>query len=166
MTRTEFESLYTSLAPRLRSFIARQIGNPETAADLLQDTFLRLLRSPSVEVRTGQEITAYLYRTAHSVIVDHVRRERRARAWSFLMIRPSPAAPVRSSTSAFDQVFRSLTPRERTLLWLAYVEEMSHVEIAGIIDVGERSVKVLLFRARKRLAAGLKEKGFASEVFA
>jgi RNA polymerase sigma-70 factor (ECF subfamily) len=44
-----------------------------------------------------------------------------------------------------------LTRSERALLWLAYVEGQSHNDIAVSLGLSRRSVKVLLFRARRRL---------------
>ena len=49
----------------------------------------------------------------------------------------------------------ALTQREQQLLWLAYAEEFSHSEIAGITGLAPASIKVLLSRARARLKAGL-----------
>ena len=57
------------------------------------------------------------------------------------------------------RVFRELKPREQTLLWLAYVEGFEHREIAAALQLSERSVRVLLFRARKSLAGALKRQG-------
>lgn len=51
-----------------------------------------------------------------------------------------------------ERVFEKLRPRERAMLWLAYVEGADHREIAEAVGVGVRSVRVLLFRARRRLA--------------
>ena len=45
--------------------------------------------------------------------------------------------------------------KQRTLLWLAYVEEYSHREIAEILEISEGSVRVLLHRARGRLRGSL-----------
>ncbi len=57
-------------------------------------------------------------------------------------------------------VFKNLKPQERALLWLAYVEGYEHREIAGVLNLSTVSIKVLLFRARRRLAALLEsEKG-------
>jgi DNA-directed RNA polymerase specialized sigma24 family protein len=50
-----------------------------------------------------------------------------------------------------------LNVRERALLWLAYVEEATHAEIAATMGCGERSVRVLLFRARRRMERLLRE---------
>jgi RNA polymerase sigma-70 factor (ECF subfamily) len=48
--------------------------------------------------------------------------------------------------------FGQLKPRERQLLWLAYVEGSSHKEIAEAMRLRTGSVRLLLFRARRRLA--------------
>ena len=50
---------------------------------------------------------------------------------------------------------------QRALLWLAHVEGSSHEEIAESIGVKAKSVKVMLFRARKRLGELLTKKGLA-----
>jgi RNA polymerase sigma-70 factor (ECF subfamily) len=61
------------------------------------------------------------------------------------------------------RVFAELKPQERALLWLAHVEGSSHEEIADAIGVKSRSVRVMLFRARKRLAGILTRRGLAPE---
>ena len=59
------------------------------------------------------------------------------------------------------RLFEQLTARERALLWLAYVEGESHEEIAVSLGLGRRSIKVLLFRAKRRLRDLLKSRGMA-----
>ena len=49
-----------------------------------------------------------------------------------------------------------LRPRDRALLWLAYAQEQPHVEIAEVLGVKTGSVKLLLFRARRKMAALLR----------
>ena len=63
--------------------------------------------------------------------------------------------PVVDRTKGKDMTdaFRELKPQQRSILWMAYVEEFNHREIAQASGVKEKSVKVLLFRARKALAA-------------
>ena len=48
-----------------------------------------------------------------------------------------------------------LKPRERALLWLAYAQGSSHSEIADVLGLKTSSIKLLLFRARRKLAAML-----------
>jgi len=74
--------------------------------------------------------------------------------------RPEP--PARPPAAADEEVaatFRQLKPRERALLWLGYVEQHSHDEIAAALGIGRASVKVLLARARVRLRQLLQADG-------
>ena len=57
------------------------------------------------------------------------------------------------------KILAELKARDRALLWLAYVEGESHEEIAASLGVGRRGVKVMLFRARRRLRDLLQARG-------
>jgi len=95
----------------------------------------------------------YLYRTADSLLVDHWRRSKRRQRWSLeTMFRKKPVVD-RTKGKDMTDAFRELKPQQRSILWMAYVEEFNHREIAQASGVKEKSVKVLLFRARKALAA-------------
>jgi RNA polymerase sigma-70 factor (ECF subfamily) len=59
------------------------------------------------------------------------------------------------------QLLAELKPRDQQLLWLAYVEGFSRREIAPLLGGQEESVRVLLLRARERMALLLKEQGLA-----
>ncbi|HUR29178.1 MAG TPA: sigma-70 region 4 domain-containing protein, partial [Planctomycetota bacterium] len=62
-----------------------------------------------------------------------------------------------------ERAFRELKPQQRLLLWLAYVEELDHREIAAATGVADKSVRVLLFRARKAFAGILNRFGLRPE---
>ena len=51
-----------------------------------------------------------------------------------------------------NRAMSQLRPRDRAILWMAYAEGASHDEIAGVIGVQTSSMKLLLFRARRRMA--------------
>jgi RNA polymerase sigma-70 factor (ECF subfamily) len=55
------------------------------------------------------------------------------------------------------RTFSKLKPQERQLVWLAYVEGSDHREIAAALGVRERSVRVLLHRAKQKLARLIKD---------
>jgi len=59
------------------------------------------------------------------------------------------------------RVLAEMTPRYRQLLWMAYVEGASHVEIAQVVGLKSQSVRPLLFRAREKMLALLKKHGLA-----
>jgi RNA polymerase sigma-70 factor, ECF subfamily len=157
MDQTAFREFYTKTAAALRSYVSRSCGSYDLAEDIMQEAFLRFLRTAP----SGMEEPAmkgYLYRTADTLLIDHWRREKRNRLWSLEMLFRKDQKPVRSDTDEMTEAFRELKPQQRSLLWLAYVEGFDHREIAAAAGVKENSVKVLLFRARKALASVLEGK--------
>jgi RNA polymerase sigma-70 factor (ECF subfamily) len=161
LTEAEFDRLYRSLARPLLRYLTRTTGDTTLAEDLLQKTFIRVLKTtlPSMDER---QMKNYLYRIATNLVTDHWRANRKERFLP-LFSRNEDAAEQGDADLQADvrKVFRTLKQQERSLLWLAYVEGCRHDEIAEILGVGENSVKVLLFRARKRLGALLREQGLA-----
>ena len=71
-------------------------------------------------------------------------------------------APSADPAGALDPILARLSPRDRELLLLAYVEGFTHKEIAGITGLMRASVKPLLFRARQRFAAALRVAGITA----
>ena len=110
------------------------------------------------------QIKAYLYKTVASLLTDHWRRLDRERRWkpSHLFDRSEPAGEPPEEGNEM-RLFRRLKPREQTLLWLAYVEGLDHRQIALALQLSDKSVRVLLFRARKNFAAALRKEGLGGE---
>jgi RNA polymerase sigma-70 factor (ECF subfamily) len=157
MDEPAFSAFYKETAPRLWSFIRRTSGDAALADDLLQESFYRFLRADLPPMDRAHS-RAYLYRIASSLISDHWRRQKRERRWSqFWNFRPE-TCPTQENSSDEMRVFSQLKSREQSLLWLAYVEGFDHREIAMALQLKEKSVRVLLFRARKKLAAMLGKK--------
>jgi RNA polymerase sigma factor (sigma-70 family) len=57
-----------------------------------------------------------------------------------------------------EKTFKKLKPKQRMLLWLAYVEGYSYTEISEMTSTKKNSLKVQLFRAREKMATLLREK--------
>ena len=157
MNQTEFREFYSTTAPALRSYISRSCGSYDLAEDIMQEAFLRFLRTAPPDLGRPA-MKGYLFRTADSLLIDHWRRENRSKRWKLEMIFPKQQTPQLDASDAMSEAFRVLKPQQRSLLWLAYVEGFDHREIADAAGVKESSVKVLLFRARKALAAILEKK--------
>ena len=162
MDQAQFRAFYQRTAPALRAYISRSCGSVDLADDILQDAFLRFLRAAPAEMEEPQ-MRSYLYRTAESLISDHWRKWKREQRWEFDSMFQKEAPPDREMGGDMTRAFRQLKPDHRSLLWLAYVEGFDHREIAAARGVGEKSVKVLLFRARKALAAILERAGLGPE---
>lgn len=158
-----FEAFYKKTAGGIWAYIYRMTGDAATADDLLQKTFFRFLRG-NPEIADEEHLRRYVYRTATNLVLDYFRQTKRERMHAAETV-PVAAPPDRADMSRdMARVFAELKPQERALLWLAHVEGNSHEEIAEAVGVKAKSVKVLLFRARKRLGEMLTKKGLAPEV--
>lgn len=161
MDEERFRALYEATAGRLRGYLRRVSGSAALADDIAQEAYLRVLRSRQGE---GAPIdnAAFVFKIATNLLYDHWRRQQRERRFlGFLR----PAAPPRDASLEHDvgRLLSEIKPRERALLWLAYVDGWRHEEIAEILGLRSGSVRVLLFRARARLAALLARAGVGSE---
>jgi RNA polymerase sigma-70 factor (ECF subfamily) len=164
MDEARFESIYRRNAAPLWSFLNRLAGDAAVADDLLQKTFVRMLRAePRIE--SDEHVRRWLFRTATNVAMDHFRQSRRERARDERLLQSPPSIAAQDEMRQdMMRTFAELNPRERALLWLAHVEGEDHQHIASALGVKANSVKVLLFRARKRLAELLTRRGLAPEV--
>lgn len=160
MDEQAFHLLYRRTAAGLRAYVARVLGNVTYADDIVQESYLRLLRRPPA-TDDPQQLRAFLFRIASHLIVDHWRRGRHERGV------PDEAVAARGTLGPdiplqldMARVFDQLNPQQRQLMWLAYVEGADHREIAAALGLRERSVRVLLHRTRRKLAGLLREGGF------
>jgi RNA polymerase sigma-70 factor (ECF subfamily) len=151
-----FCAVYKSVAPSLQRYLHRTCGNAALAEDIVQETFYRLLRAELPEM-VGSQMKAYLYKTATSLLIDYWRREKRSRVWKILW--NPPAMPFGDRSGDVSRSLSELKPAERSMLWLAYVEGFDHKEIASALGLKEKSIRVLLFRARRKLARILERHG-------
>ena len=173
MDAAAFQVFYAKTAPELRGYIRRASGNEALADDILQESYLRFLRADLFQFRDAQfrnaqfsdvtradaPLKAYLYKIASSLLVDHWRRLKRERRWSLWNFLGGEPVTHPKSESDSMRFFRQLKPQEQLLLWLAYVEGFDHREIAAALRLKEKSVRVVLFRARKKLARTLEDAG-------
>ncbi|MDE0359505.1 MAG: sigma-70 family RNA polymerase sigma factor [Gammaproteobacteria bacterium] len=132
------------------------------ADDVLQEAYYRLLRADLEDAAIGQ-VRSYLYKTARTLVADQGRRVGRERKHQQRWNTPVSESPRHDLTLDMERLFARLSEREQTLLWLAYVEGASHREIAASLGIGENSVRVVLYRARKRLAGILEGHGWGPE---
>lgn len=162
MDEAEFSRFYDVTVGPLRGYLMRLSRNVALADDLVQEAYFRLLTATAAPTDAGRR-RRYLFRVATNLYRDHYRRMRR------------DGGPLDETHEPVDRdvehrlhlrgdvrvVLDILTPRQRALLWLAYVEGMQHREIAEIIGLSRLSIRPLLFRARRRMARELRSRGFA-----
>lgn len=155
MEEQAFSALYEATAKPLWRYLAHVSGRQDVADDLLQECYFRLLRSGKSEMNLA-DARPYLFRIAANLLHDRWRRGGELP----LEGGDEPAIethPERGLDTA--RVLRRLKPRARQLLWLAYMEEMTHREIAAVTGLNVMSVRILLLRARREARALLTAKG-------
>jgi RNA polymerase sigma-70 factor, ECF subfamily len=156
-SQAEFEVFYLRTSRTLHGYLCRLSRDPATADEVLQEAFIRMINAPAMEEPHRK---AYLYATATNILRDRWRKEKREREWSALNHVTEHMHQNFSLPLDMVAIFDRLSPQERAVLWLAHVEELSHKEISAILGVKEKSVRVMVFRAREKAKELLEKAGF------
>ena len=153
LTEGEFEAFHARTSQPLWAYLRRISGDPAQADDVLQESYLRLLRHPPSPDRDERERKAYLFQIATNLMRDRWRARERERSALERLLSLWPSRPGQSEGLSLDMeaALDRLQPRDRAILWLAYVEGYDHREIAKVLGLQEGSVRVILFRARNKL---------------
>ena len=158
MDEDAFRSFYDLTSSAVWAYLSHITGDSHAADDLLQETYIRFLG-----VRRRWESDAhrrnYLFRIATNLAHDRHRRDKIRRTEPLDEARAEAAGPSSSGGVGYEQradlhrALARLSPRERQILWLAYAEGSSHQEIADTVGLRAGGIRVLLFRARRKMAA-------------
>jgi len=154
MDEAAFRALYDRTARALWGYLARITGSGDVADDLLQETYYRFLRSRSTYENDAHRRNA-LFRIATNLAHDCRRRGIRAQLVAIPDDELMATGDVAAETERREELARAMShlrPRERAMLWLAYAQGSTHRDIASIVGVKAASVRLLLFRARHKLA--------------
>jgi RNA polymerase sigma-70 factor, ECF subfamily len=161
MDNEAFAAFYERSARPLWAYLVRVSGDPALAEDLMQESYVRFLcaaGAPSLASDGEASARLYLFRIATNLLRDHWRRPRPS---SIEEISEEFFAASGSSAQSDSQILlgpalRQMKPRERQLLWLAHAEGYSHREIAEVTGLASASIRLLLFRARRKIAGLLR----------
>lgn len=148
------DRLFAELHAPVFRYVHRLTGDPDEAADIVQDAFVRLYQ------RGGglpADARPWLFRVAGNLVRDRARRRSTARRFPNAGERitadaprqPDEACEVSEQTRHVRTVLDRLRPRDRRIL-LMREEGFSYEEIARVIGVGRRSVPTLVMRALRR----------------
>lgn len=143
-----FRLLYEATCQPLRAYLLHLCRRPDVADDILQETWCRYLLHRRNDMDESQT-RSYLFRIATNLVHDRARSGMDAAIPEVLERGTTPNLETRLDIRS---TLRQLKPRERELLWLAYVEGMNHEEIATTTGLRPLSVRILLFRARHKAA--------------
>lgn len=165
----DLQQLYREHHGWLQAWLLRRLGHAGDAADLAQDTFLRLLLRPASRgFGSPGEARAYLRTAAGGLCVDLWRRRELERAWlDTLAVLPEALAPspeqqalVIEALMEIARLLERLPEKAARAFLLAQLEGLSYREIAAELGVSERMVKK--YMAQAMLQCALVEAGLAA----
>ena len=161
MGEEEFRAFYERTARPLWSYLSRITGDRQQADDLLQEAYYRFYRAGARHESESHRRNS-LFQIATNLVRDAARRAGRRPEVS--LQDDDAAGQIPASTSAtperqaairtdLERALQQLEPVQREMLWLAYVQGASHEEIAEIVGMRAISIRTVLLRARKKVAA-------------
>ncbi len=174
------EAAYRELLARYErpvfSLIFRMVRDRETAEDLSQETFIKVLNNIN-RYSPDFKFSSWLFKIANNLTIDHLRRRRldtisiegapdavtaesaRATSIAIASANESPLAELESRElgASIERAIAQLRPEYRACIMLRHVEDRSYEEIAEIVKLPLGTVKTYIHRARHELRAALDE---------
>ena len=167
LDRAALSAIYDDYHIPIYRYIYRQVGDVEAARDLTAEVFHRFLQAMGNGHGPDQHLSAWLYRTAHNIVVDHYRRQQHRQHLpldeGLVNTDDDPVGIAERSISAAQvrAALQRLTPDQQQVIVLKFLEGMSNKEVAAVLDKPVGAVKSLQHRAlaalQRHLAPG-KEK--------
>jgi RNA polymerase sigma-70 factor (ECF subfamily) len=163
--RDALEELYLIHFDRIYSYLHVSVGNRHDAEDLTTQTFLKMLESIGRFKWQSAPFSAWLFRIAHNLAMDHFRAARR---WQPEEEPPEPPADESTSAEmgALDSIGRKsmleliqdLSGEQQQVLTLKFVFNFSNGEVATILGKTEGAIKSLQHRALASLQKQLEKR--------
>ncbi len=162
-----FAAIYDRYERRIFAYVYRIMGNPDDAADLTQETFVKAYQAlPRLEPEQEMNLSAWLHRIASNACMDVLRRKRIVNwlPWEHergqgegvsepsthrLTDDPERSYERQETSKQVQAALNLMSPRNRMALILKEYQDLSCDEIAAILDVSRGAVKSILFRARE-----------------
>ena len=156
--REALEELYLTHFDRIYSYLHLSVGSRHDAEDLTTQTFVKMLESIGRFRWQSVPFSAWLFRIAHNLAIDHFRSRRR---WHLEEEPPEPARAEESSAedqalaaigdASLLELVAGLSGEQRQVLTLKFVFRFSNGEAAAILGKTEGAVKSLQHRALSSL---------------
>src|SRR5579859_5504891 len=155
-SRPAFEELFARYRKPLYGFFGRRLNNPTRAEDLVQETFLAVIRAAS-RYEPRALVRTYLY----SIALNLLAAERRKFSTSSTLGQSAPE-PKTEGTPEFvlwvRQAMEKLDSPDREILMLREYEQLSYSDIAELLRIPVNTVRSRLFRSRLALKGYLESK--------
>jgi RNA polymerase sigma-70 factor (ECF subfamily) len=160
--RAFIEGLFARHHGEIYAYLIRMLRDPELAADLAQDAFIRAYRAHA-SLEDPSKARAWLYQIANRVALDEIRRRKIVRfiPWTGESRGAAPSAERLAMDTRFsgelERALGRIPERQRSALLLAEVHELTGVELAASLGTTHVAARALLTRARESLRRALAE---------
>ena len=154
------EDLFGRHHGEIYAYLIRMVRDPELAADLTQDAFVKAYRAYD-SLEKPENARAWLYQIAHRVALDHIRRGKIVR---FLPWTGESRGAVASAehlvmeahlSGDLQRALERIPERQRAALLLAELHDLTGLELAAALGVSHVAARALLTRARESLRQAL-----------
>ena len=171
--RDALEELYLIHFDRIYSYLHMSVGNKHDAEDLTTQTFLKMLESINRFRWQSAPFSAWLFRIAHNLAMDHFRARRRWQPEEEVPEPPGseePSAELEAMQSigrqSMMELIEKLSPEQQQVLTLKFVFNFPNADVATILEKTEGAIKSLQHRAlaslQKQIAQDEKSSGARS----
>lgn len=161
MTEYIEEARWRELRARLHGFVARRVGNPEDAEDVVQDVFVRMQRNID-SLSFAERLDAWAFRIARNAVADHYRsRGRRdltgeAASKAIEGLGAEPTSDARAEMAhCVGPMVQGLPDDYRRAIELTELEGMTQAAVAERLGLSVSGAKSRVQRGRARLRAML-----------
>jgi RNA polymerase sigma-70 factor, ECF subfamily len=152
--RDALEGLYLIHFDRIYSYLHVSVGNRHDAEDLTTQTFLKMLEKIGSFKWQSAPFSAWLFRIAHNLAMDHFRAGRRWQPEEEVPEPPGEEEPSAELTAmqtigreSMLKLIDHLSPEQQQVLTLKFVFNLPNAEVAAILDKTEGAIKSLQHRA-------------------
>ena len=163
------QSIFTEFYPVLVAYCVKYVTNEETARDIVQDIFLKVLENID-KIDFSRPLHSYLLKLAHNHCVDYLERlkvekkylQHAAMQLSEIDLQYDHLFEQLAADALqerIDQVVAQLPAQCRDIFCKSRYEGMSHHDIAMNLNISVRTVETQIYRALKTLKKALKEEG-------
>lgn len=154
-----FRAVYLATSDDLVTFAYGMVSDLRTAEDIVQQTFVELVRAAPRLRGDGRSLRAWLFRSVRYGCLDEYRRRSRRPE---VLSGDVPDGPASDSTQThlapgLESALMALTPRQRTAVILQHVVGLSGDEIAKVMKTSRRAAYAVVSRAEKNLRRALED---------
>ncbi len=158
--------LYDGYYDKIAYYIFIRIGDRAEAEDLASEVFLKALKSLDSYEERGLPMHSWLFRIAHNLVVDHLRKVSKQRTVSLDTVEipdtddPEEATEYHLKMEKLAVTLKHLSPPERELINLRFFAELSSAEVGEILGKSPQAVRQMQFRALRSLRKMLDKEGY------